>query len=230
MITSTVAILHDNAGHGEDQYVVRTLDNNASLDAVMDGVTGRRGWEASQITAEALTVAPLTSPADLMAVLEDVNDRLYRRGWGRFLLTTIAAALCLDDTLYTVGAGDSPIVLIRSETSQFLSSRTSGFSPWGPARAIGISQHLGNLHRTEVTLVPGDRVVLATDGVMEAVPRDEVVALVRGAASPDAAVQQLHTLLATRQEEAQARGETRRDDWTAIVRFFGAADAAAGPR
>jgi serine/threonine protein phosphatase PrpC len=81
-----------------------------------------------------------------------------------------------------------------------------------------------------VTLVPGDRVVLATDGVMEAVPRDEVVALVRGAASPDAAVQQLHTLLATRQEEAQARGEGRRDDWTAIVRFFSAADAAAGPR
>src|SRR3989442_9775943 len=47
------------------------------------GVTGRRGWEASQIMAEALAAAPLTSPADLKAVLEDVNDRLYRRGWGR---------------------------------------------------------------------------------------------------------------------------------------------------
>src|SRR3989442_15535628 len=83
MLTTTVAILHDNTGHGEDQYVVRTLDNNAFLDAVMDGVTGRRGWEASQIMAEALAAAPLTSPADLKAVLEDVNDRLYRRGWGR---------------------------------------------------------------------------------------------------------------------------------------------------
>jgi serine/threonine protein phosphatase PrpC len=230
MITSTVAILHDNVGHGEDQYVVRTLDNNAFLDAVMDGVTGRRGWEASQITAEALAVAPLTSPADLRAVLEDVNDRLYRRGWGRFLLTTIAAALCLDGTLYTMGAGDSPIVLIRSETWQFLSSRTSGFSPLGPARAIGISQHLGNLYHTEVTLVPGDRVVLATDGVMDAIPRAELIEIVRGAASPDAAVQQLHTLLATRQREAQARGEIRRDDSTAIVRFFSAADASADKR
>jgi len=64
MLTTTVAILHDNTGHGEDQYVVRTLDNNAFLDAVMDGVTGRRGWEASQIMAEALAAAPLTSPAD----------------------------------------------------------------------------------------------------------------------------------------------------------------------
>src|SRR5207244_12100362 len=96
MLTTTVAILHDNTGHGEDQYVVRTLDNNAFLDAVMDGVTGRRGWEASQTLAEALTAAPITSPADLRAVLEDVNDRLHRRGWGRVLLTHIEAALFLD--------------------------------------------------------------------------------------------------------------------------------------
>src|SRR5205807_1540447 len=58
MRTSTVAILHDNAGHGEDHYVVRTLNDNLYLDAVMDGVTGRRGWEASQTLAEALAVAP----------------------------------------------------------------------------------------------------------------------------------------------------------------------------
>jgi len=226
MLTTTVAILHDNTGHGEDQYVVRTLDNNAFLDAVMDGVTGRRGWEASQIMAEALAVAPLTSPADLMAVLEDVNDQLYRRGWGSFLLTTIAAALFLDGTLYTMGAGDSPIVLIRSDTAQLLSSRTSGFSPLGPVRAIGISQHLGNLHRTEVTIVPGDRVVLATDGVTDAVTQDELVAIIREAATPDDVVQRLHTLLAARHGEAQARSEVRRDDWTAIVRFFSAAEVA----
>jgi serine/threonine protein phosphatase PrpC len=220
MITSTVAVLHDNTSHGEDQYVVRTLDHNACLDAVMDGVTGRRGWEASQTLAEALTAAPLTSPADLRAVLEDVNDHLYRRGLGRLLLTTIAAALCLDDTLYTMGAGDSPIVLIRSETWHLLSSRPSGFSPLGPPSAIGVSPNLRNLPQAEVALAPGDRVVLATDGILDRVPRPELVDLVRRAASLDAAVQQLHTLLTTRQAQAQARGETRRDDWTAIVRFF----------
>ena len=93
MLKSTVSNLYDNAGHGQDHYVVRTLNDNEFLDAVMDGVTGRRGWEASQALADALAVAPLTSPADLLAVLEDVNEQLYRRGWGRFLLTTIAAAL-----------------------------------------------------------------------------------------------------------------------------------------
>ena len=100
MLTSTVAILHDNDGHGEDYYVVRTLNDNLYLDAVMDGVTGRRGWEASQTLADALTVAPLTSPADLLAVLEDINQQLYRRGLGHFLLTTIAAALYCESVLH----------------------------------------------------------------------------------------------------------------------------------
>jgi serine/threonine protein phosphatase PrpC len=224
MLTSTVAILYDNAGHGEDHYVVRTLNDNAFLDAVMDGVTGRRGWEASQALADALAVAPLTSPADLLAVLEDINEQLYRRGWGRFLLTTIAAALYCDGMLHIMGAGDSSIVRIRSDTSQLLSSRASGFSPLGPPRAIGMSKQLGNPYRAEVTLEPGDRVVLATDGVTDSVTRSELIELVRAATSPDDAVQQLHTVLATRHAKAQSGSAGRRDDWTAIVRFFSCHD------
>ena len=220
MLTSTVAILYDNAGHGEDYYLVRTLNDTTFLDAVMDGVTGRRGWEASQTLADALTVAPLLSPADLLAVLEEVNQQLYRRGWGRFLLTTIAAALYCNDILHIMGAGDSSIVLIRSATSQLLSSRASGFSPLGPPRAIGMSKQLGNPYRAEVTLEPGDRVVLATDGVTDTVTRSELVDLIRAAVSPDDAVQQLHTVLTTRHAQAQSGSAARRDDWTAIVRFF----------
>jgi serine/threonine protein phosphatase PrpC len=220
MRTSTVAILHDNGGHGEDHYVVRTLNDNVSLDAVMDGVTGRRGWEASQTLADALAVAPLTSPADLVAVLEDVNQQLYRRGLGHFLLTTIAAALYCESVLHIIGAGDSPVVLIQPDTYQLFASRTSGFSPLGPMRAIGISKQLGRLYRAEVTLTPGDRVVLATDGVTDLVPRHELVEIVRAAVSPDAAVEQLHRLLVTRHAAAPLGSQGRRDDWTTIVRFF----------
>jgi len=220
MRTSTVAILHDNGGHGEDHYVVRTLNDNMYLDAVMDGVTGRRGWEASQTLAEALAVAPLTSPADLVAVLEDINQQLYRRGLGHFLLTTIAAALYCESILHIISAGDSPIVLIRPDTDQLFASRTSGFSPLGPMRAIGISKQLGTLYRAEVTLMPGDRIVLATDGIADLVPRHELVEIVRAAAAPDMAVEQLHHLLVTRHEAAPLGSQGRRDDWTVIVRFF----------
>ena len=220
MLTSTVAILHDNEGHGEDRYMIRTLNDNIYLDAVMDGVTGRRGWEASQTLADALAVAPLTSPADLVAVLEDVNEQLYRRGLGHFLLTTIAAALYCESVLHIIGAGDSPVVLIRPDTSQLFASRTSGFSPLGPMRAIGISKQLGTLYRAEVALTPGDRVVLATDGSMDLVPRHELVEIVRAAASPDTAVEQLYRLLVTRHAAAPLGSQGRRDDWTIIVRFF----------
>jgi serine/threonine protein phosphatase PrpC len=186
----------------------------------MDGVTGRRGWEASQILADAVTVAPLTAPADLLAVLEEVNQQLYRRGLGHFLLTTIAAALYCESLLHIISAGDSPVVLIRPDTYQLFASRTSGFSPLGPMRAIGISKQLGTLYRAEVTLAPGDRVVLATDGVMDLVPQPELVEIIRAAASPDVAVEQLHRLLVTRHAAAALGSQGRRDDWTAIVRFF----------
>jgi serine/threonine protein phosphatase PrpC len=220
MLTSTVAILHDNGGHGEDHYVVRTLNDNLYLDAVMDGVTGRRGWEASQTLADALADAPLTSPAELLTVLEDVNQQLYRRGLGHFLLTTIAAALYCGDVLHVVGAGDSPVVLIRPDTYQLFVSRTSGFSPLGPMRAIGISKQLGTLYRAEVELAPGDRVVLVTDGITDLVPRPELVETIRAATSPDAAVEQLHHLLVTRHTATPLGSQGRRDDWTIIVRFF----------
>lgn len=220
MLTSTVAILHDNGGHGEDYYVVRVLNDNLYLDAVMDGVTGRRGWEASQTLADALAVAPLTSPTDLLAVLEDVNQQLYRRGLGHFLLTTIAAALYAENVLHIVGAGDSSIVLIRPDTYQLFVSHTSGFSPIGPMRAIGISKQLGTLYRAEVTLAPGDRIVLATDGITDLIPQHELVEIVRAAASPDAASEQLHHLLVTRHAAAPLGTPGRRDDWTIIVRFF----------
>lgn len=223
MLISTVAVLSDNTGHGEDSYVVRALDHAASLDAVMDGVTGRRGWEASQILAEALNVAALHSTEDLLAVLADVNQQLYRRGWGRFLLTTISAALCVEERLSIVGAGDSPVLFIRPETSQLLVSHTSGFSPLMPMRAIGSRDSLGTLYRAEVSIAPGDRLLLATDGVTDTLSRLELEDLIRQATSPEQAVQQLQRALQARSSAARASGTSRRDDETAIVRFFEAA-------
>jgi serine/threonine protein phosphatase PrpC len=233
MLTSTVAILHNNTAHGDDNYLVRPLGDYACIDAVMDGVTGRRGREASQAVREALTAAPLTSPDDVVAVLQGVNQALYQRGWGHWRLTTVSVAMVLDGILSVVGIGDSPVFLIRSATCQPLFGPSSGFGQAGMIRTLGSSPTVVNLYRAEVVLMPGDRVVLATDGVTANVTRPELVGIIQSAASPDAAAAQLTSLIATRRAEASLPVPTGRgfqhDDWTAVVRFFSPADRLTTP-
>lgn len=224
MLTSTVATIHDNSTHGGDNYLVRGPGSNALLDAVMDGVTGRGGAEASRTLAEALAAAPLTSPEDVVAVLEDVNARLYRIGRGHFLLTTVSAALFLHGTLSVVSVGDSPAFLIRSASYQRLSSKLSGVAHPGIPHVIGARRPLVNLYSAEVRMEPGDRLVLATDGVTHNVTSCELVEITRAAASPADAAERISAIIATRRETGvlprSLGGGFRHDDWTAIFRFF----------
>lgn len=225
MLPSTAATLHDNSAHGDDSYVVRTLGDGRWLDAVMDGVTGRRGSDASRAVAEALSAATPHSADDIVALLEEVNEHLYHRGWGRFFLTTVAAALCQGNQLSVLGAGDSPVFLIRADTVQQLCAHVKGFLQGGLVQAVGMQKNLSKLYRAEVTLMPGDRLVLTTDGITENVPYNDLVHLVRSAASPDDVVTQIRTIMTTHRAQSQ-QGRVpgagfRDDDWTMIVRFFG---------
>ena len=74
MLGSTVATLQDNSAHGEDNFLIRDLGNNAFLDVVLDGVTGHGGEEASQSVADALTTGAVGSLEDVIKVLEEVNQ------------------------------------------------------------------------------------------------------------------------------------------------------------
>ena len=138
-------------------------------------------------------------------------------GWGRFLLTTVAAALYLDGKLYVVGAGDSPVFLIRSNPFHQLSSGMSGVF-------IGAGKQLVNLCRAEVTVEPGDRLVLATDGITDNVTSSELVDIVRSTASSDEAAERISTSIVTRHQGGALPTpfgrRLRADDRTAIVRFF----------
>ena len=223
MITSTVATLHDNSIHGEDTFLIRDLGPNAFLDAVMDGVTGHGGEEASRSVYEALAAAQLASAEDMVAVLEEVNQDFFLAGGGRFLLTTVSAALFLDGRLYVVSAGDSPVFLIRSGAFRQLSGRVGGFLPVGAARSVG-SQELLQLTRAEATIEPGDRLVLATDGVSDNLLAAELAEIVRTVATPQEAVRQVNDLIEARLREGRMPGpevgRLRHDDRTAIFRFF----------
>jgi serine/threonine protein phosphatase PrpC len=227
VLTSRVATLQDNSAHGEDGYLVRALSEHTLLDAVMDGVTRRGGAQATRLLVDALAAATLTSAQDLVAVLEQVNHQLYQIGAGRFLLTTISAALCLDGKLSVVGVGDSRVFLIRSDTfRQFYSPMRGVF--------LGARAQLPELYRAEVTIEPGDRLLLVTDGVTDNIPSGELADVVLSATSPQEAAEQINTIMAIRSAggplSTPLQGGFRYDDWTAILRFFSAAGHEGPPK
>lgn len=226
MLSSKVATLQDNSVHGEDSFLTRDLGNNGFLDVVMDGVTGHGGEEASTSLKEALAEAPLNTPDDVVAVLEEMNTEYYQVGGGRFLLTTVSAVLCLEDRLHVIGAGDSPVFLVDADSTQQLSGRVGGFLNVGVASAIGAGPALTNLTRLEVPVDPGIRLVLATDGLSDNMLLEDIAAMVRRAASPEEAAQQINSAMETVIQEGrmpkQLGQRFRHDDRTAIFRFFGA--------
>lgn len=227
MITSTVATIQDNSIHGEDEFLTRDLGNNGFLDAVMDGVTSHGGAEASRSVKEALTDIPVTSPGNVVAALEEVNGEFYQIGGGRFLLTTVSVALYLSNRLYVISAGDSPIFLIKPDSYEQICGHTSSYVHVGVARAIGTSPSLINLTQLETPIEPGFRLILATDGLTDNILADHMADIIRHAESPQDAAQQANSTVESFLQPGRMPKKLghrfRRDDRTAIFRFFGTA-------
>jgi len=224
MLSSTVATFQDNSSHGEDNFLLRDLGNNSFMDAVMDGVTGHGGEEASQSVVNALTAATINSPEDIITALEAVNQEFFEVGGGRFLLTTVSIVLYQDDKLHVISAGDSPVFHIVGGSTRQLSGRMGGFLHVGVAKAIGANESLTNLARTELEVEPGTRLVLATDGVTDNMLVEELSDIVRASSSPDDAAEKINGFVESRLGEGgmpeQLGRRFRHDDRTAIFRFF----------
>ena len=222
-LTSVVATLFDNSTHGEDSFLIRDMGDGHFLDAVMDGVTGHGGEEASSSVAAALEAASIGSPEDVITVLEEQNGDFFQVGGGRFLLTTVSVVLYLGGPIYIISAGDSPVFHIRGEEHQQLSGRIGGILRMGTAKAIGAGQDL-NLHRMEIQLEPGDRLVTASDGVTDNVNPAELADFVRNSANPEAASVSVKQAINERLERGITPellgGRFRHDDQTGLFRFF----------
>ena len=222
-LASVVATLYDNSTHGEDTYLVKDLGNGHFLDAVLDGVTGHGGAEASSSVAAALEAATIAGPEEVVAALEEQNADFFQVGGGRFLLTTVSVALFLGGPLYIISAGDSPVFRLRGAEQRQLSGRIGGILRMGTAKAIGAGADL-NLHRAEVDLQAGDRLITASDGVTDNVNPAELAELVRQAADPERAAAAVKSAIDDRLERGITPellgGRFRHDDQTAIFRFF----------
>jgi serine/threonine protein phosphatase PrpC len=218
------AVYHDNSCHGEDAYVTRELPQRSVLDAVLDGATGRGGADASAFAADMLRGARLDTLDELTNLLDLANKRLFQRGKGRFFLTTVSVALKIGAALHIVSVGDSSVFLIRGRDLVPLT-----LTPRGPT-ILDVSNGLGRRDRlsyktTSLTLSLQDRLVLATDGLIENVAPSDLAALVGNAPSPEEAVVALRQLLCEKKRANRGRvddrSEFRHDDVTAIIRYIG---------
>ena len=224
MVASTFSTLQDNSAHGEDNLLSRDLGNGEFLDVVMDGVTGHGGAEASKELGEALADSKASTIDDITSTINDVNEEFFGVGAGRFLLTTVSAALYRDGRLYVAAAGDSPIVLVTPDSHERLCGRLGGFLHVGVARAVGAAAELGQMVQKDIDIVPGVKLVLATDGVTDNMGVDELAEIVRASATPAEATERIEEVIAGRLVEGRVPEKLgvrfRRDDRTAIIRFF----------
>ena len=224
MVASTFSTLQDNSAHGEDSLLTRDLGNGDFLDVVMDGVTGHGGAEASRELREALEQSPTGNIDDVSTTITDVNRDFFDVGAGRFLLTTVSVALYRGGRLYVAAAGDSPILLVTPDSHERLCGRLGGFLHVGVARAVGAAAELGQMVQKDVTIEPGVKLVLATDGVTDNMDVDELADIVRTSSTPEEAAGRIEEIIAGRLVEGRVPEKLgvrfRRDDRTAIIRFF----------
>lgn len=223
MIVSSYATFQDNSSHGEDSFLVKDLGGGSFLDVVLDGVTGHGGEEASRSVAEALNAAGIGSLEDVVTVLEEMNDQFFQVGGGRFLLTTVSAAMYQGDRILAINAGDSPIYHVRADSQQQLAGRVGGLLRPGGTKVIGGEEKL-TLYRSELDAQPGDKLIVASDGVSDNLHVSELVDIIRGATTPEEASQQVKALIDLHLEQGLAPellgARYRHDDQTAIFRFF----------
>jgi serine/threonine protein phosphatase PrpC len=214
----------DNSCHGEDAFVTRELNRHIALDAVLDGATGRGGCVASTYAADILRKATVESVDDLTTLLDYANRELFRRGKGRFFLTTVSVALKIGRELHVLSVGDSPVLLIRGGDIVALSPTAKGHTFLGVANALGRYETL-SYKAAWTPLQAQDRLVLVTDGIIENVAPSELAALTDDARSPEEAVSTLQQLLCRKKHEHKGRVDERsgfrRDDATAIIRYIG---------
>ena len=222
MKNGKAALFKDNSAHGEDSQVSRELTPTSCLDAVLDGVSRCEGAYASGFTSQMLQDAPIESLEDVISALEQANAILFQGGRGRNLLTTVSVALKIGDQLHLLNAGDSPMYLIwGGEIRELTTIVRSGMFTSATTNAVGLHERFAYESGREV-LQPEDWLILATDGLLNNIFPEELLAIVEGAPSPDGAVEALQALVSEKRRLNSGRTDTfgtfREDDQTAIIR------------
>ena len=226
MKNGQVAYYVDNESHGEDSYLTRIIDNDSCFDAVMDGLTDCEGDYASDFVAKTLATSHIKDFAGLISALDKANDALFLGGAGRSLLTTVSVTLKLDSQLHVVNAGDSPVYLIRNGGKQIMklaAAIKSRILVTLMANVVGKHAAFKYEYHNQ-TLLPGDRLILATDGITNNLSVQDIGDIIGNSFTPEEACNKLKTSIESKRTQGlglrEFYGTFRDDDRTAIIRFF----------
>lgn len=193
-------------------------DPTGTLWAVADGMGGYgRGDVASDLVIEALS--GIDDDADPFDALQDrlqvANTTIRAQSGGRTMGATVVAVMIARAVAHVVWAGDSRVYLMRSgRLRQITRDHTvvqdlvdrGEIAPDAAAhhpekhiitRAVGGADEL-ELDAAAVPLIPGDRLLLCSDGLTACLTDDDIAAELAKAVSPEAATRSLvsDTLLA----------------------------------
>ena len=219
--------------HNEDSYVDR---RDIGLWAVADGAGGHAAGEvASRMIADALAAIPADLPdAELRSQVRSTIDQTHialreeaaRRGPDVLIASTVVIMLARDEQFSCLWAGDSRAYLLRGGILRQITRDHSLVQELLEAgairpdeaenhpranvitRAVGAAEEVV-LDTVSDRLVPGDRLLLCSDGISKTLPERELASLLGSVDRPPA-----QALV-----EA-ALGMSARDNVTAVVVEF----------
>jgi serine/threonine protein phosphatase PrpC len=187
--------------------------DGATLLVICDGMGGHAAGEvASQLGVETIiaTFNPGEAPDQaLRDAFTAANERIYREGQGN-MGTTGVAALFLQNAVHIANVGDSRAYMVRegqitqiSRDHSFVSDQVeAGLMTPEQARASNIrniiTRALGHTSEVEVDvftvgLLPGDTVLLSSDGMHGLITDDEIAELASMLTLDDAAQRLIDT-------------------------------------
>jgi serine/threonine protein phosphatase PrpC len=186
---------------------------------VADGVGGHRGGDvASQMAVQMVQQLYYADPnpdvaASLTAAIQEANRRIYHQGISQpeqfGMSTTLTAAVIRGNDLFIANVGDSRTYLLRNGQAHQMTvdhtwveeRRRAGLltdqeAANHPQRNV-ITRSLGNALEVQVDvfgphrLMPGDRILLCTDGLSDLLSDAEMAAVGSGTADLASAVRRM---------------------------------------
>lgn len=196
--------------HNEDGYLV---DDGLGLVAVADGMGGHAGGEVASATAIEALHASFAEHGGLRDAMLAANDAVLDRAAGdeslRGMGTTLTAGVLGEDGTLLIGhVGDSRAYLLRDGALSRITTDhslvqelvatgelTEEQAERDPRRSmitrvIGLDSDL-NVDLHPVILVPGDRVMICSDGLTNMVSESELTDLLTKESDPTTAAQRL---------------------------------------